>query len=590
MNLHEFLFSAFWFLVAAVVFVPLLKRLGLGTLLGYIAAGAAIGPWGLKAAGDVDNVAKFAELGVVFLLFVIGLELKPKKLWTMKKVVFGLGSLQMGITTFVLALGAKVFGLPWDAAIICGFALSLTSTAFAIQIMTEKNHLQTDYGQQSFSVLLFQDLIAIPALAIIPLFFHSQNESMLDAISPLALARVLGVILFVVVCGRFLLKPLLRAIAWTQTREIFTATALLFVISVSLMMEKQGVSMSLGAFLAGILLADSEYRHEIESDIEPFKGLLLGLFFISVGMSIDFGLVINKIALILFLASALMVAKLIINYTLGRYFKLSVRSAQNMGVVLSPAGEFGFVIFAVAQQGRLLSPYLTSMLVATVTFSMILTPILMILKERYGDAFFNEKPPEFDTIQNDHPQVIIAGFGRVGQITGRLLRVLWIPFTALELDGEQVEVVRKFGNKVYYGDASRLDLLLAAGAQNAEIFVLAVDDVEASRKIARTVKKHFPHLKIIGRARNRQHTFELMDLGVDQIFRETFSSSLEMAEVVLKELGMPLDKVRTKIDTFRAHDEAGLRDQQKIRHSEKDMIAYTKQSYDQLEKTLQADV
>jgi monovalent cation:proton antiporter-2 (CPA2) family protein len=589
MTLHEFLISAFWFLVAAVFFVPIFKRLGLGSLLGYIAAGATLGPWALKSVGDVEGVSRYAELGVVFLLFVIGLELKPQKLWAMRKSVFGLGFLQMLITSIALGSIARVCGLPWDAAIICGFALSLTSTAFALQLMNEKNHLRTDYGQQSFSVLLFQDLIAIPALAVIP-FFSEGASATVSTFSPLALARVIGIILFVIVCGRFLLRPVLRMIAWTQTREIFTATALLFVISVSLIMEAQGVSMSLGAFLAGILLADSEYRHEIESDIEPFKGLLLGLFFISVGMLIDFGLVYRQFPIIALLAVGLMSVKFVINYALARFFRLPVRSAQNMAVVLSPAGEFGFVIFAVALNGKLISEYYSHLLVATVTLSMVLTPLIFIIKERLGERFINAKTTEFDPIKDDRPQVIIAGFGRVGQMTGRLLRVLWIPFTALELDGEHVEVVRKFGNKVYYGDASRLDLLMAAGAQNAEVFVIAIDDPEASVKIVQTIKKHFPHLKIISRARNRQGVFELMDLGVKNIYRETFASSLEMAEKVLLEIGMPAEKARNTVKTFREHDERNLQDQQAIRHNEKELIALSKQAVDQLEKTLQSDL
>lgn len=591
MNLHDFLTSTFWFLITAVFFVPLFKSLKLGALLGYIAAGAAIGPWGFKLINDVEVVSHYAELGVVFLLFVIGLELRPQKLWSMRRSVFGLGTLQMLITTLVLALMGKATGLSWVSSLVCGFSLSLTSTAFALQTLTEKHQLQTDFGRESFSVLLFQDLVAIPALAIIPLL-SLTGEQALASFSWMAVLRVVLIIVFVVLCGRFLLRPILRMVAWTQTREIFTATGLLFVIGVAMMMESQGLSMSLGAFLAGVLLADSEYRHEIESDIEPFKGLLLGLFFISVGLSLDFGIVSKKLSLILFLTLVLMGAKIVVNYALGRYFKLPIRSAQNLSVVLAPAGEFAFVIFAVAQQNKLLSADLVSVLVAAVTLSMVMTPFLFILKERYGDMFFDQAVPEpqFDRIQNDSPQVIIAGFGRVGQITARLLRVLWIPFTALELDGEQVQVVRKFGNKVYYGDASRLDLLHAAGAKDAEIFVLAIDDPDSSLKIAETVKKHFPHLKIVARARNRQHVFDLMDLGVTNIFRETFASSLEMAELVLKEIGVPVDKAHNRVKTFREHDERGLLEQHKIRDNEKELIAHSKQVASQLEKTMQADI
>jgi monovalent cation:proton antiporter-2 (CPA2) family protein len=596
MTLHEFLMSAFWFLVAAVFFVPIFKRLGLGSILGYIAAGATLSQVMFLTRSsthptiEVEGASQFGGLGVVFLLFVIGLELKPSKLWSMRSSVFGLGFLQMAITSVALAGFAHMLGLPWSSSIICGFALSLTSTAFALQLLNEKNHLQTAYGQQSFSVLLFQDIVAIPALAIIPFFALNYDANTATAFSPTAIGRVILVFLFIIVCGRFLLRPVLRMIAWTQTREIFTATALLFVIGVSLIMEAQGISMSLGAFFAGMLLADSEYRHEIESDIEPFKGLLLGLFFISVGMSVNFSLVKKEYALIGFLAVALVSVKFIINYFLGRQFKLPVRSAQNMAIVLSPAGEFGFVIFAVARGGGLLSPYYANVLVATVTLSMVVTPIIFMLKERFGDRYFNEPTAEFDPIKDDRPQVIIAGFGRVGQMTARILRVLWIPFTALELDGEHVEVVRKFGNKVYYGDASRLDLLTAAGAQNAEIFVIAIDDPEASKRIVQTIKLHFPHLKIISRVRNRQHAFEMMDLGVTNIYRETFGSSLEMAEQVLLDLGMPIEKARNTVRTFRKHDEENLQQQQLIRHDENELIAFSKKAVDQLEKTIQSDI
>jgi len=588
LTLHDFLLIAFWFLVSAIWFVLIFKKLGLSSILGYMAAGVLIGPWGLKAVNDVHQVQSFAEFGVALLLFVIGLELQPRKLWTMKASVFGFGGLQVSVTSIVLITLFHLIGWSGPSAFICGFALSLSSTAFAMQILSEKNELKTDKGQLAFSVLLFQDLAVIPFLALMPLLSSSADFDWSKSLYPLGRATL--VILGVILAGRLLLRPTLRMIAWTRAREIFTSAALLLVIGFALVMEMQGLSMALGSFLAGVLLAESEYRHEIETDIEPFKGLLLGLFFISVGMSVNFGIIREEYNPIIFGAIALMLVKASVIVGLGRLFKFSFHSSKDIGILLSQAGEFGFVIFAVAQQGKIITDRQSHVLVAIVTFSMVMMPLLVIVNEKYIRPLFNVKPPEFDNIQDDSPQVIIAGFGRVGQMTGRILRGLWVPCTALELDPEQVEVVRKFGNKIYYGDASRLDLLEQAGAAKAEIFLLAVDDPASSINIARTVKEKFPHLKIVARARNRQHVFDLMDLGITHIYRETFASALEMGEVVLQEIGMPEAKIEQTLQKFREHDEKNIVAQHAIWDNETELIAFSKEASDQLEKTLAADV
>jgi len=586
MLLHHFLLTAFSFLLTAVIFIPIFKRLGLGSILGYLTAGAVIGPWGLGAINDVETVSSYAELGVVLLLFVIGLELQPRRLWTMRAQVFGLGGLQVLLTTLILGSVLAMSGLSITAALICAFALSSSSTAFALQTLGERNELKTMYGQSAFAVLLFQDMAAIPFLALIPLL---ANPQIFQNISLLPVGRVFAVIIGVIVAGRYLLRPVFRVIASTQAREIFTSAALLLVIGVALVMEQQGLSMALGSFLAGMLLAESEYRHEVEANVEPFKGLLLGLFFIAVGMAVDFGLILHHFVFIFACAVGLMIAKATILTLLARAFKVPFAAAKNVGVLLSQAGEFGFVIFALAKTSGEISEHQADLLVAIVTMSMALMPLGVLLNDKLIQPLFNQAVPDFDDIQDDGPQVIIAGFGRVGQITGRLLRVLWIPFTALEIDAEQVEVLRKFGSKVYYGDASRVDLLEMAGAAKAEIFVLAIDDPETSRNVAATVKKHFPHLKVVARARNRQHVFDLLDEGVEDVFRETYVSSLEMAEFVLGELGMPDEKARDTITRFRAHDEKTLIEQYNRHGDEKELIAYSKEASRQLEKTFMSD-
>lgn len=583
--LHE----AVVFLAAAVITVPLFKRLGIGAVLGYLAAGVLIGPWLLGFVRDVENILHFAELGVVLLLFIIGLELQPSRLWALRKPVFGLGSAQVLATGLALALAGFVLGLSAATALVVGLVLSFSSTALALQLLAEKKQLPTHRGRASFAILLFQDLAAIPLLAIIPLL--GVGTSGIDrGGSALAIASAIALIAAVVVGGRWLLRPFLRLAASATDREIFTAAALLVVVGTALLMEQAGLSMALGSFLAGVLLADSEYRHELEADIEPFKGLLLGLFFIAVGMSVDLGLVLHRPLTVLGLVAGLMAIKALALYGLGRIARQSHASSVNLALFLSQGGEFAFVLFGVAAGAQAMDKALADLLIVVVSASMVLTPLLVSLNERILKIGYSAAPPkEFDHIEERDHRVIIAGFGRFGQMVARTLRLKKIPFTALEASFEQVDFVRKYGSKIYFGDASRLDLLRAARADKAEAFVLAIDDVEASVKTAQMVKKHYPHLKIYARARNRQHAYRLMDVGVERIMRETFLSSLELARDVLLGLGYSAVEANAAVHKFREHDEALLERQHQIYRDEAQLIAAARQGAEELERLFEQD-
>jgi len=577
------------FLLAAVITVPLFKRLGIGAVLGYLTAGVLIGPRAFGIVRDVGNILHFSELGVVLLLFIIGLELQPSRLRALRKPVFGLGGAQVAVTGLVFALAGLYFGLSATAAIVVGLVLSFSSTAFALQLLAEKKQLTTHYGRASFAILLFQDLAAIPLLAVIPLLGH--NTGGIDqAWNLFGIAKPVGVVLVVIIGGHWLLRPYLRLAASADSHEVFIAAALLVVVGVALLMQEAGLSMALGAFLAGVLLADSEYRHELEADLDPFKGLLLGLFFIAVGMSVDLRLVTRQPLVVAGLVLGLMAVKSLLLYGLARFAGQRHGAAVNLALYISQGGEFAFVLFGMATGTQLLEKSLADELIVVVSISMALTPLLVALNERYlrlGQAA--EKPPEFDRIEPREHRVIIAGFGRFGQMIARTLRMKKIPFTALEASFEQVDFVRKFGNKIYFGDASRLDLLRAARADLAEIFVLAIDDIEASVKTAEMVKKHYPHLKIYARARNRVHAYRLMDLGVDSVIRETFLSSLELARDVLIGLGHSPAESNEAVRRFREHDEDLLQRQHKIYHDEAQLIAAAKQGAQELERLFEQD-
>jgi len=549
---HDVLVNALVYLAAAVVAVPIAKRLGLGAVLGYLLAGIAIGPWGLGLIREVETILHFSEFGVVLLLFVIGLELEPQRLWSLRRSIFGWGSAQVAGVTIPLALVAVLLGVDWKAALIAALGLSLSSTAIALTTMQERNLIPTPAGQAGFSILLFQDIAAIPMIALVPLLGMADSHA---GGGWLAALKAAAVIAGLVVAGRFLVRPVLRFIARTGMREIFTAFALLLVISISLLMAYAGMSMALGAFMAGVLLADSEYRHALETDLEPFKGLLLGLFFIAVGMSVDFGVFLAEPLRILLIAAGFLAVKLLSLWLLARSFGIAGRQRVLFAFLLSQGGEFAFVVFGAAAAARVFDPATSSLLVVVVALSMVATPLLLILYDRVLEPRWQgRRQRAADTIEENAGHVIIAGFGRFGQIVGRLLHANQVPLTMLDHDPDNVDTLRQFGFKVFYGDATRTDLLHAAGAARARALVLAVDGIEDSLKLAAAVRAEFPGLTILARARNVTHYYELMDLGVTVIERETFDSALMLGRRAMEELGFGAYLARQAAMRFREHN------------------------------------
>ena len=577
--------EAIIYLVAAIIAVPISKRLGFGSVLGYLAAGIIIGPFGLRFVRDPEHILHFAELGVVFLLFIIGLELQPSRLWVLRRMVFGLGSAQVILSAIVIGLLAWVYGFMPTAAAVSGLILALSSTAFVLQLLAEKKQLTTAHGRAAFSILLFQDLAVIPLIALLPLIGSGE-----DRVDLLNVGIMLAAITGLIIGGRLLLRPVLRVVARSALPELFTATALLVVIGAALLMQLAGMSMVLGAFIAGMLLADSEYRHALEADIAPFKGLLLGLFFMAVGMSINIGLLLEEPKTIWLIVVGLMLAKAIILFPLARAFGLcNTKGALSLAAVLSQGGEFAFVLFALVERENIIDTEQFDRLILAVAVSMMLTPIVYLCNEYVSGRMVEKGDPEYDDMEDQGNAIIIAGFGRVGQIVGRLLRVKDQTFTALEIDSSQVDVVRRYGSKVYFGDAGRLDLLRAAGADRAKLFVLAIDDIESSVKTAETVIRHFPDLTIVARARNRRHVHKLMDLGIAHIFRETLMSSLAMSGRVLEMLGFDQQEVGQVVDTFRERDKRLLDEQHAIHHDEERLIQSAKDTARELESLLHND-
>jgi glutathione-regulated potassium-efflux system ancillary protein KefC/glutathione-regulated potassium-efflux system protein KefB len=576
------------FLLTAVLIVPVFQRLKLGAVLGYLVAGMLIGPWGLKLIGEVGATLHFAEFGVVLLLFLIGLELEPRRLWVMRQSVFGLGGAQVLATGIVLAAVAWGFGLGWGAALVAGLGLAMSSTAMILTSLAERGQLAARHGRQAFAVLLFQDLSVIPLLALLPLL---SDESAGIAGGWLAAAKGLGVIAAVIAASRLVIRPALKAIAKEGGQEVFTAAALLLVVGASLAMSWIGLSMPLGAFLAGVLLADSEFRHELQADIEPFKGLLLGLFFMAVGMGANLGVFAHRPLTILGLAVLLGTIKFGVMYGIARVGGNERDSAWRLALALAPGGEFAFVLFALAAGLGVLSGDMTELLVLAVTVSMLLAPLAFAIQDRVIDPWVkNRSEPEYDAIDEPANPVVIAGYGRVGQVISRLLRMAGIPFTALESSFQQVDFVRRYGGKVYYGDASRLELLHAAKTGEAKLFVLAIDDVDKSVQTAEVVRRHFPDLPIIARARNRTHYFQLRNLGVRNIFRETFPASVDMARLALLTLGMSAATTEQAVALFRQHDEEQLDAQYAVRQDEARLIQSTREAADQLRELFETDV
>ena len=542
------------YLSAAVLVVPLSKALGLGSIIGYLVAGIAIGPWGLGLVSSVQDVLHFAEFGVVLMLFLVGLELEPKRLWNLRRPIFGWGTAQVLSCAAVLFAAGCVVGAEWRVALVASLGLALSSTAIALQVFGERNLLKTPSGQAGFSILLFQDVAAIPILALLPLLAGAtaaeQSISGLDR--ALEAAKIIGVIGGIILGGRLLLRPVLRWIARSDTPEIFTAAALLLVVAIAALMQLVGLSMALGAFLAGVLLADSEYRRELETDIEPFKGLLLGLFFIAVGMSINFGVLIASPWVMAALVVGFMVVKLAVIYALAKAMGIAYQERPVFTLLLAQGGEFAFVVFQAAGPD-VLPPEITSLLIGAVALSMLLSPLLLVLLDKFVlPRYSRNHGPQLEEIsEQQDAKVLICGFGRYGQIVGRMLMSQGLRVTVLDHDADTVEGLRQFGFRVFYGDATRLDLLRTAGAGTAKAIVVAVDDIEQSLEIVDLVKENFPQARIIARARNVTHLFQLRDRGVTDVEREVFESSLRSARATLEALGWPAHEARESTMRFR---------------------------------------
>jgi glutathione-regulated potassium-efflux system protein KefB len=559
--------QALVYLAAAVVFVPIAKRLGLGAVLGYLTAGVAIGPWVLGlVGGEGHHVMHFAEFGVVMMLFIVGLELRPALLWQLRRPIFGLGGAQVVATAAVVGGGALAVGVGLQPAIAIGLTFAMSSTAIVLSSLTERGLLKTSGGQASFSVLLFQDISVIPILAVFPLLGVAVARTVSDVTSEsgrpawLSGLFVLGAVVAVVGIGRFIVRPVFQFLAAAKLRESFTAAALMIVVGIALLMQQVGLSPALGTFLAGVVLADSEYRHELETDIEPFKGLLLGLFFISVGAQIDFGLIASSPLTIGGIVVGTMALKLLVLHALARLFGLDRPARWLLAIALAQIGEFAFVLLSFGVQARIFSADFASPLVAAVAISMVLTPPAFILLERVVLPRVTDRGAtrEQDEIVDADTPVVIAGYGRFGQMVGRILRANGVPLTILDLDPAIVDIVGRLGIKVYYGDASRTDLLHAAGCEHAKLFVLAVDDAAEATRIAENVREHFPHLRIIARCRDRPHYWELRRRGVERVFRETYGSAFETGIAALQAIGYRAHTAHRLARRWRAHDERML--------------------------------
>ena len=573
---------------SSVLLVALFQGLGLGSILGYLAAGILIGPQVTGVIQDPHSMESFAEFGVVFLLFMIGLELQPKRLWAMKKALFGFGGMQILLCTAVFTLLARALGISWDSSLVAGFAMSLSSTAFALQSLTEKKVLNTEFGRASFAILLMQDVVAIPALAVIPTLGLATAAS--AQAHPVLWGQAALIVLGLGLLSRFVMGPFFRQIATLRSRELFTGVTLMIVMGVAFLMHQSGLSMALGAFLAGVFLSESEYRHELEADLEPFRGLFMGLFFVSVGSTVNLSLIFQNPVQIISITIAYMLIKALVIYAIGRGMRLHAVASRNLAVYLVQGGEFAFVIFGVSQSTNIFSGDWSQRMTVMVTLSMLLSPFIMYANDKFQTWSATKKPPPvYDEIISDNAQVIIAGFGRFGQIFGRILRTQEIPFVAIDHDSEQIDLLRKFGNKVFYGDAARKEILTAAGVAHAKYFVIAVDDTDTAINIAKTLTAEHPHLKIFARVRNRTHLFEMMELGIQHTKRETIESSLALTKTLLVEMGFTETRAATMIDRFRVHDELMAQEQFKVRKDHKILIDLSRQGIQQLAQVLRED-
>jgi monovalent cation:proton antiporter-2 (CPA2) family protein len=595
MNNH-LLLNVFIFLAAASIMVPIASRFKLGSVLGYLTVGILIGPFGFKLIGNAQQIMHFAEFGVIMMLFLIGLEMEPTMLWKLRKLIVGMGSLQVFLTTCTLTAIGIYLGYQWEATLAVSMALALSSTALVLQMLQEKNLLKTAEGEASFAVLLFQDIAVIPILIIMHLLAHENVQINIHEIDfimhlPRGLHAILvaGIIGIIILIGHYLSRHLFYIIAKTNLREVFTAFSLALVVGITLLMESIGVSPALGAFVAGVVLANSQYKHAVDADIQPFKGILLGLFFISVGMGMNFSIFSQKALLIMAAVLALITIKAMILFILGRFFDLTKLQTLGFAFALSQGSEFAFVLFQSAALAKVISPDVEAFFTLVVALSMLATPFLMLVYHRFIIPKFMSYLPEreYDSI-NEKNGIILAGYGRFGQIIGRLLSGERIKITVLEKNPEQIELLRKFGYTGYFGDASRLDLLKSAGAEHAKLLIVTVGNPDANLKIVELAKQHFPHLKIYARARNRRHAYELHRAGVDYFIRELFDSSLAMTEEVMRFLGYKTEDIQKKASAFKKHDETTLIQSFDFFDQESDLINFSRQAKGELERILKS--
>jgi CPA2 family monovalent cation:H+ antiporter-2 len=600
----SFLFQAVIYLTAAVICVPIAKRLGMGSVLGYLLAGILIGPFVLGFIGqEGEDIMHFAEFGVVMMLFIIGLELEPAKFIKMWKVIAGMGGLQVGLTAALIFAGCLVFGFSWQAALAIGLSLALSSTAIVLQTLKEKNLMQTSAGQSSFSVLLFQDIAVIPILAILPLLAvhghgaghgdgHGSQSFIENLPAWVQTLAVLGAVVSIVAAGRYVIVPLLRLVSRTRLRELFSAAALLIVFAIAYLMEQVGLSPALGTFLGGVVLANSEFRHELESDLEPFKGLLLGLFFIAVGASINFHLIGAQPGAILAIVSSIVLVKGLVLLVVGRVFHLRFDQNLMFAVGLAQVGEFAFVLLSFMGQLQILETSMIDLFMGVTAISMVVTPLIMLVNEklilpRLGTRESEDKP--MDSVEEDN-QVILVGFGHFGSTLGRFLRANGVEATILDNDSDRVDLLRKMGFKVYYGDASRIDLLESAGADKARVLVTAIDSPETNLQLVEAVQKHFPHLELFVRARSRIDAYDLLDEGVDDVYRESLDTSVKMGVDILTRLGHRHYSAHRAAQNFIKYDEASMRKLSADRHDRKQYISRVREEIELQESQLQEDL
>lgn len=574
-------------LLATALAAPFGRVSRIGSVLAFVAIGIVIGPWGIRLISDSEHILHFSEMGVVFLLFIIGLELQPKRLWALRRLIFGAGTLQLVSTTACLFALLLVLEFSWQSALVIAYGLALSSTAFALRLLADNGQMQSPHGKLAFGVLLYQDLAVIPFLALIPLLVTTgvevDNETYPAWLGPLVLVAF-------IVIARYLLVHFLRLVAWSKVQEAFTATALLLVLGSAAIMQTVGLSMGLGAFLAGVLVADSEYRHQLEADIEPFKALLLGLFFIAVGMSTNLGVVIDNLGLLLAVVSGLLLVKASLLYMLGRVFKLGNENAMKFAAYLCQGGEFGFVAFTLAANYQIISMNSKDLLIAAITLSMAMTPLVLKLVKRYlTGQNKTEEVSEFSLTDDQHNEIIIAGFGRFGQILGRILNSQDIRYTAVDPNPEQVKLVREFGNTVFYGDLANHKLLETAGINNARILAICIDDIEKSLKIAAMVRKHHPSVRLFARARNRLHEIKLRELGVEYVIREALMSSLDLSREILTSTGLDKERSEQIVSAFKAYDSRLLLEQAALMDDRASLIQSSHEAAEELKELLREE-